>query len=723
MRGIFLDGCVTGLDYCTETHCGILDADGYFEYEPGETVQFSIGNLRLGASDAKEIVTLLDFAAEACGRHVAVSNYLVVNEARFLIGLRHVDSEVREVVEKARYDIEFMTEPEKFEAQPALAEILKTNGSKLVSEAFAKNTVRRCAAGIRKERDVKIPMKDGGYVLADIWRPLKEVKVPVVMCMGIFGKEFINGFVRNEQEEEIHQIAEDRFYDDYARPETKRFLQEVFLERMAPCDSTAFSVPNPDPDEIIEPVDGPPACLIPVSEAFEQPCAYDWVPYGYAVINIEERGIGKNPTGKPFCQFGADNAKDFCEAIEWASDQPWSTGKIGLFGASYYAMTQYLAAQRHPKGLTAMIPIMGDYDSYRDYIYSGGGLLNIADNADPSMVPMEYNFMNKALDEPFWNEETYGPEGQYMSSADISKIDIPIFSCVEPDASLHGKGSSEAYINCASTDKKLMVISGAGIHFWMYQTEYMKKFRSFFDRWLKGIENGIMEEPRVDLQMRTGDGSYYWRRESDWPVPGTEYIKFYLDSLRLTSVPVAEEKTIEYNADVYHRRAGRVEGATFISAPFEKDMEIAGYIKAGLFVSANVPDMEIHLNVRVLDENDREVIYPARTSNERGLPLGFGAMKVSHRVRDEKRSRDDLPVYKHTKAAYAPLKPDEVVYAEVGTFPTTGVIRKGWKLRVDIDPAGFRWVCFDEKTYRSGAVNRIHTGGATPSFIQLPVLP
>lgn len=70
----------------------------------------------------------------------------------------------------------------------------------------------------------------------------------------------------------------------------------------------------------------------------------------------------------------------------------WFSGKIGLFGASYYAMTQYLTAQRKPKGLTAMIPIMGDYDSYRNYIYSGGELFNRADNMDPCNPRKEYKF-------------------------------------------------------------------------------------------------------------------------------------------------------------------------------------------------------------------------------------------------------------------------------------------------------------------------------------------
>lgn len=716
MKGRFLDGSVTGIDYTTGTHKGFIDDNGWFEYEAGENVSFSIGDLYLGSAPGKDYVTPLDFVAEAYGRFVNVSHYQVVNTARFLLTLGHVDSDTRRAVALYGRNIDFVREPEAFETDAAVIDICNILGKKLVGASPAKNLVRRCAKGILKEHDVKIPTKDGHYALADIYRPLKEGTYPVVMCMGIFGKEFVLGFSENEE-------AEDQFYDDYANTDTKHLLQNIFLDRMGPKYCVDFPVPNPDPEEILPTPDGPPAILVPVSENFEQPCADDWVPYGYAVILVEERGLGKNPSddGK-FYQFGAQNSKDFCDAIEWAATRSWSTGKVGLFGASYYAMTQYLAAQRKPKGLTAMIPIMGDYDSYRDYIRSGGGLFNRADNSDPSGTLQEYNFMHKALEEPFWNEETYGPEGAYMSSADIKKIDIPIFPCVEPDASLHGRGSSEAYINCSSKDKKLMILQGCGIHYWMYNPMYMNKFRAFFDKWLKGIENGIMSEPAVDIQMRMGDGTYYWRHESDWPVPGTTYKKWYLNDGGLTEEP-KDSKVITYNADVYHKVAGRVEGATFISEPLEEEVEIAGYIKAGLYVSSTTADMEIHMKVRVLDEYDREVIYPARTSIERGLPLGFGALKVSHRVLDEEKSRVDLPVYKHTKEAYAPLNANEVVYCEVGSFPTTGVIKKGWKIRLDIDPVGSRWVDYDEMSYRKDARNSIHTGGATLSYVQLPILP
>ena len=169
---------------------------------------------------------------------------------------------------------------------------------------------------------------------------------------------------------------------------------------MGPCFGSARPIPNLDPDGKAPAPAGPPDLLVPVSEVFEQPTALDWVPYGYAVINLEEVGVGKNRA--EYLQFGAQNARNYADCIEWAADQPWSTGKVGLFGASFYAMTQYTAAQFHPKGLTAMIPIMGDYDSYRDYIYSGGGLFNRADNMDPCIPPQDYTFMDYALDHPFW---------------------------------------------------------------------------------------------------------------------------------------------------------------------------------------------------------------------------------------------------------------------------------------------------------------------------------
>ncbi len=717
-KGIFMDGTITGLCYETGRGMGRLDEEGCFSYEEGDSITFSAGGVLLGSTLAKPAVTVLDLTEETTSDLQAVTHYVPTNECRLLAAVGAFTEETDRILSAFRAQLNFCEEPAAFDA--AMADCLEKLGVSLTTPQKAHNWLRRCVKGMRKEFDVRIPTRDGRYVLADIYRPILPGKYPVVMSMGAFGKSFINGFTMNEEDEAFFENVEDQFYETYGSIETKRMLQGVFFRRMGPCFASNPPIPNLEGEPIVPA--GPPACLVPVSSCFEQAQPDDWVPYGYAVALVEEYGTGKNNDHE--MQFGERNAKDYCDAIEWCASREWSSGKVGLFGASYYAMTQYLAAQRHPKGLAAMIPIMGDYDSYRHYIYSGGGLFDRSDNMDLSMPPQEYCFINRAMEQPFWNEETYGPEGEYMSSADIASIDYPIWPVVEPDSSLHGLGSSEAYINCGSKDKRITVINGAGIHFWMYAKEHISAFRAFFDHWLKGEKNDIMDRLPADIQIRTGDGCYYWRHEADWPVPDTEYRRLYLDAADcgMGEMP-AEEAQITYSADVPRSETRRTGGVTFVTEPFAEDAEVAGYIKAGLYVSSNTEDMEVHINVRVLDEEDHEVIFPSYTSMERALAPGFGSLKVSHRALNEAMSRDYYPVHAHTKEAYQPLTPDEPVYCEVGTFPTTFLVRRGWKLQLDVDPVSLRWVDYDEAAYRAGSKNTIYTGGQLASFLQIPVLP
>lgn len=733
LKGLFLDGSITGLGYRTESRSGLLDARGEFEYLPGETLSFDAAGIFLGSGLGRDFMTPADLVAEVHGDITRISHYQVTNEARFLMAIGAFTPEVNEILKEYRYRINFVQDYEHFAADPAVTEVLARLGKNLVSVESARNLVRRCIQGIRKDANVKLPMRDGSFVLADVYRPLKEGRYPVVMCMGVFGKGFVNGYATTPEEIGFHEKAEDAFHETYGDPETKKFLQGVFFQRMGPCFGSAVPIPRLKPGHAIV-HHGPPPQLVPISETFEQPCAKDWVPHGYVVINMEERGVGSNPGDLK--QFGVQSGRDYADAIEWASDQAWSTGKVGLWGASYYAMTQYMAAQQRPKGLTAMVPIMGDYDGYRDYIYSGGGLYNRADNMNATTHPQARTFMDHNRENPFWTEEAYGPEAEFTSTCDIAKLDYPIWPVVEPGASLHGKGSSEAYIRCGSKDKKLMVINDTGIHFWMYDPQYLSKFRAFFDKWLKGEDNDIMEQPRVELQIRTGKGGYYWRKESDWPVPGTCYPRFYLDAKAgsvttdghrsgfrsLVAAPDADG-IVTYNADEDHSQIESKTGASFISEPMAEDMEIAGYIKAQLFVSSTTHDMEIHLNLRVIDENNVEVRYSPPTGMCQYLPLGFGALKVSHRKQDPTLTREDCPVYTHTQEDHQPLKPGQIVECEVGTFPTTGLIRKGWRIRLDIEPVGNTWIGFDEHEYRPGSTNSIFTGKTYPSFVQLPLLP
>ena len=100
-------------------------------------------------------------------------------------------------------------------------------------------------------------------------------------------------------------------------------------------------------------------------------------------------------------------------------------------------------------------------------------------------------------------------------------------------------------------------------------------------------------------------------------------------------------------------------------------------------------------------------------------------LKASRRKLDEARSRPYWPVHTHAEADHAPLQPGQVVAIELGLNPSTALIPKDCRLRVDVQPyapAGVPNRAYDP-AYHAGATNTIHTGPDYPSYIQLPIVP
>lgn len=81
------------------------------------------------------------------------------------------------------------------------------------------------------------------------------------------------------------------------------------------------------------------------------------------MVRVDERGLGQSPGVLDTMSRGTSEA--FFDAVEWASEQSWSSGKVGLLGISYYAGSQWRVAALQPKGLAAMIPWEGMSDYYR----------------------------------------------------------------------------------------------------------------------------------------------------------------------------------------------------------------------------------------------------------------------------------------------------------------------------------------------------------------------
>ena len=263
-----------------------------------------------------------------------------------------------------------------------------------------------------------------------------------------------------------------------------------------------------------------------------------------------------------------------------------------------------------------------------------------------------------------------------------------------------------------------------------------------------------MDGPPVRVQLRTCNASYQVIEGAEWPLAGTQYRRWYLDAtpsdwtgdgrrndlLRIRETPPAVASSAAYDA---HLDLGPPSlaptgsgdgtprwstGVSFVSDPMTEDMRLVGYIKAGLWVSSTSRDMDVFVSLRVLDEHDREIRYESMVPPIDPLhihPVGHGSLKVSHRRLDPARSTDYWPVHTHAEADHGPLKNGEIVAIEFGLNPSSALIRKGCRLRVDVQPytpSGVPVRAYDA-SYHEGATNTIYTGPDHPSYVQLPLIP
>jgi uncharacterized protein len=739
-------GPVAGLRFETSTCAGVTAQDGTFQYRDGEVVSFSVGAVILGAARGADRLTIADIVARVDGNLDKLADPGLTNIARFLQTLDQdgnpdngvtLTPEIHALVGDRPIDFRYrlMSLPggpadpvQAFTEDPVVAELLNDlNRANVFTDAMprtlrspaaARNEVRRNVLGIRRYRDVKIPLRNGSFVYADVYRPDSEEQVPVVMNCGVYGRAFVHHSVCGEEDAEHHEVMEDRYF-----------------------------LGNPDGYEY---------------ENHESINTASWIPRGYALVRVDSPGAGKSPGVLGI--WGLDEAEAFYDAIEWAGTQPWSNGGVGLWGMSYYAVNQHAVASLRPPHLKAMIAIGTDTDLYEEVMYTGG-ILNeeffpgwFAHGIVPAICGevKAKDFLAMARANPFRDSDPaaiFGPRAEVLMSPDLSEVSVPLWTVgvTSHPSNFHQLGSSETYLNTPTTNKKL--------DFWedwflkSYSAAAVDDHAAFFDHWLKGIDNGIMDKPPVRLEIRTGRGGSYLLQEHEWPIARTQYVRWYLDAspadwdgqvrcdnvLRLARTVPEAERSVSYPAQV-DLTASRVPpatasapctpGATFISEPLAEDTVLAGYSKLMLWVASTSEDMDIFVALRVLDEENREVDFcgPALIPgiSTQFYPLAKGWLKVSHRALDKERSTEFRPKHTHLRADHAPLQDGEVVPVEVEIIPNTGLVRQGHRIRVDIQPytgVGHGNRHAYDASYHDGTQNIIYTGPEHPSYVQLPVVP
>ena len=569
-------------------------------------------------------------------------------------------------------------------------------------------------AGIEIEWDVPIEMDDGIVLRADVFRPSNGDSHPVILTYGPYAKGLA-------------------FQEGY--PDQWRRMVEQHPDVAAGSSNVYQNWEVVDPEK--------------------------WVPEGYVCLRVDSRGAGRSPGF--IDHFSPRETADLAACIDWAAEQPWSSGKVGLNGISYYGINQWHVASLQPPALAAMCVWEGAADWYRDMTHHGGIVSTFWANwYDMQVKTVQHGLgdrgprhpltgLNACGDETLTEEELaanradFGAEirahpldDQYHRdrSARFEQIVTPLLSAGNWGGhGLHLRGNTEGFTRSASDQKWLEM---HGIEHWThFYTDYGRLLQlEFFDHFLKGADNGWDRRPPVLLQVRRVDG-FVERTEEAWPIPRTEWTRRYLHPDGTLQADPGDEATVSFDA--------LGDGIDFATETFGSETEITGPLSARLWVSSTTEDADLFLVLRLLDPVGDEVTFQGALDPH--TPLAHGWLRVSHRELDAALSEEWRPF--HTHRTQQPLRPGEVAEVEVEIWPTSIVVPSGYRLVLSVrgkdyeyqgtDTGGEVVASFknrftgvgpflhndpeDRPPEIFGGVTTLHFGPDRPASILLPVIP
>ena len=236
--------------------------------------------------------------------------------------------------------------------------------------------------------------------------------------------------------------------------------------------------------------------------------------------------------------------------------------------------------------------------------------------------------------------------------------------------------------------------------------------------------------------MRRVDGSFEQRAENEWPLARTQWTRFHLDleGRELARQPDMMERSVTFDA--------LGDGLEFWTPPLEQDLELTGPAAAKLTIASSTADADIFLTLRVTDPGGRDVTFISG-QDPHGC-VGFGWLRASQRKTDPERTVPYRPWHTHDEEL--PLTPGEPVGLDVEIWPTSVIIPAGYRLGVAVQGRDFElpgdgpWpsafgvtmrgngiFVHDEPADRPpeifGGATTLISGGASPSYLLLPVVP
>jgi putative CocE/NonD family hydrolase len=364
--------------------------------------------------------------------------------------------------------------------------------------------------------------------------------------------------------------------------------------------------------------------------------ARDWqlhsyfVKRGYVTARVDIRGTGASEGNPPDREYSDQEHQDGLEVIDWLSKQPWSNGNVGMMGISWGGFNAIQMARLHPPALKAIIAMCATEDLFHDDIHYIDGLMHLDEfelgmdlqigmtrapdfPTDEKSLATRFDatpwfllYLHQQRDGPFWQRAS-------ISGDQYAEYKVPTFMI---GGFLDGyRDSIGRFLERVHAPVKALL--GPWNHTFPDDAqpgptvEWRVEATRWWDYWLKGKQNGILDEPRFEVYMRhwyspdpniaeiPGD----WRAENSFPPDNEHTETLYLSSnhsLR-DSAPAAAAEELKYVPSIgaeagfwwgdftTDQRPIDAFSLVYDSEPLEKDTAILGWPKALLQVSSSAP--------------------------------------------------------------------------------------------------------------------------------------
>ncbi|TDZ62037.1 Cocaine esterase [Colletotrichum trifolii] len=523
------------------------------------------------------------------------------------------------------------------------------------------------------EADQFLTLRDVVRVRADIFRPKSEEKVPAVVMWSPYGKS-------GSSKLNLHAV--------------------------------------------------PGRCGVPLSklsgyESFEGLDPAEWVPKGYAIVNIDARGIGDSEGDVR--AWGTAEGRDGHDAIEEVAKLAWSSGKIAMAGNSWLALCQWYIAAERPPHLTCIAPLEGSSDYLRESAGRGG----IISTGFASMIHGVLHGRNEQEDivamlEKYPNCREYWDDKR----ARMDKIQVPAYILASFSTMLHTIGSFRGFEEIPHKNKWVAVHATQEWHD-LYSKARTDDLQRYFDRYLKGIDNGWENTPPVRLAVLGLNKPPILDLPFDhlpWLAPlasTTQSRRLYLSpDLSLNETNEASSKTLGY------KDAERLQ----LSYVLPRSTNLIGPSKLVIYTSCpSKPDFDIYAQLRKRDKDGNELEHLNIPLEDLGFSDGedvpnTNPMKYigpTGRLRASKRkAAPELSQARWQTLAHdtdEPLEPGEIVRLEIWIWPTAIQFDAGEQLVLKISGHDMSLPEFDflKQEPAKAAPQLIHAGGQYESYLEV----